>query len=378
MSKCTLSLKVLLIVCFLPCLSLASEKVLPVDVSFLIVDTKWHETRGAQVCEIQHGVLSAFRGYRMLYGEKEQIAEKVIQILNGYFDKSWVCKEAFADPGLKEKFSKDSQWSCFHVLKNLENEKKFLFSAVPPPKDFSSLKDYRGFVFHSPHIKMDREEFRSIYPGVVMIDNAFDGYEGNKYKMSQLLLGDTFTEAHKPLWKHYDKNEENLAERILEDFQSDLLVIKPLKEYCGKGVIILKREDLKKTLESMLDVKNKNEKDLDPAYRYWRKAKSSEFIVEEFIESEPIFVPHLEKTYIPTMRLVFLLFYDNGKIQIDCLGGYYNLPSISLEEGGSLNEICKSASTLPYFGKVEPELLKEAEAQIKEVLHIIYKKLLGL
>lgn len=378
MSKCILSLRVLLIVCFLPCLSLVSEELLPVDVSFLIVDTKWHETRGAQVCEIQHGVKSAFRGYRMLYGEKEQMAEKVLKILNGYFDKSWVCKDAFADPGLKEKFSNDSHWSCFKALEKLENEQKFLLSAVAPPQNLSSLKDYRGFVFLSPLINMDRERFRSMYPGVVLIDNAFDGYGGNKYKMSQLLLGDPFTEAHKPLWKHYDKNEENLAERILEDFQSDILVIKPLKEYCGKGVIILKREDLKETLEMMFKVNHKKDRDLDPAYIYWRKGKSSEFIVEEFIESEPVYVPHLEKTYIPTMRLVFLLFYDNGEIRIDCLGGYYNLPNVSLEEGGSLNETCKSASTLPYFGKVEPELLNEAEAQIKEVLHIIYKKRLGL
>lgn len=378
MLNCIGSLRILLTIYLLLNLPLVADELVPVDVSFLIVDTKWHETRGAQVCEIQHGVLSAFRGYRMLYGEKEQMAEKVLKVLNGYYTTSWVCKQAFSDPGLKEKFASDPHWSCFKTLAKLGDEKKFLLSALSPPKNFSSLKDYRGFVFLSPLFNMDREAFRGMYPGVVLIDNAFHGCAGNKHAMSKLLLGDPYTEAHKPLWKHYHKDEENLAEKILEDFPSNLLVIKPLKEFCGKGVIILKREDLKQTLESMFQTKDKWEKNQDPAHKYWRKRKASEFIVEEFIESTPIFVPHLEKTYIPTMRLVFLLFYDKGEIRIDCMGGYYNLPSTSVEEGGTLNETCKSASKLPYFEKVEPGLLKEAEAQIKEVLHRIYKKQLGL
>ena len=378
MFQCIRLLRVLFTAYFLHCLPLMAEGFLPVDVSFLIVDLKWHETRGAQVCEIQQGLKSTFRGYRMLYGENEQMAEKVLGVLNRYYEKSWVCDRNFADPGFKEKFAKDSHWSCFKSLERLSDPDEFLLKALPPPTDFSSLKDYRGFVFLSRLYNMNRETFRSIYPGMVLIDNAFQSCVGNKYNMSKLLIGNPYTEAHKPMWKYYHITEENLAERILKDIPSDLLVIKPLKEYCARGVIILKREDLKETLEYLFEGKNKKVEVTDPAYEYWKNGTSSEFIVEEFIESEPVFVPHLGKTYIPTIRLVFLLFYDKGEIQIDCMGGYYNLPRVSLEEGGSLNEICKSASKVPYFEKVESKLLKEAETQIKEVLRIIYLKQLGL
>ena len=350
---------------------------LPVDVSFLIVDLKWHPTRGAQVCEIQHGIMSAFNGYRMLYGDEGQMAEKVLGRLNNYFQNSWVSLKVFADPGLKKKFTEDPQWSCFNCMVDLAKENKFLSNAVPIPHDTSSLMDYRGFVFFSPRFLLDREKFRTMYPGVVLIDSAFDGYVSNKLSMTKLLVGNSYTEAHKPMWGHYNKKEKNLAERILRDIPSDKLVIKPVNQYCGTGVIILKRENLKDTLKSMFKKKNKKLY-TDPAYEFWRTRRASKFIVEEFVESEPIFVPHLGKTYCPTMRTVFLLFYDQGKIQIDCLGGYYNLPSVSLEEGGSLNEVCKSASELPYYEKVEPELLKKASEQVKEILHIIYQKRLGL
>lgn len=314
----------------------------------------------------------------MFYGEKEQIAEKVVGALNGYYKKSWVCEKAFADPAFQEKFIEDPHWTCFESLKKLEDKKQFLLNAVPPPHDFSSLKDYRGFVFLSPQFNFNRETFRNMYPGVVLIDNAFENCAGNKHNMSKLLVGDPYTEQHKPIWGHYHKDEENLAERILEEISSDLLVIKPLKEFLGKGVIILRREELKDTLEYIFDKKMKKHQVTDRAYEFWRKGKESEFIVEEFIDSEPIFVPHLGKTYCPTMRLVFLLFYDQGEIRIDGLGGYYSLPSVSLEEGGSLNEVCKSACKEPYYGKVEPGLLKEAEAQMKQLLSIIYLKQLGL
>lgn len=350
---------------------------LPVDVSFLIVDLKWHEERGAQVCEIQHGVRSAFKGYAMLHEEHERIADKVLGILNGYFRKSWVKATDFADPGLRKQFINDPHWSCFESLKELEKQHDFLVNGARKPKNPYSLKDYQGFVFLSPSTKMNRKAFCNKYPGVVLIDNAFDGYAQNKYKMTTLLMGDPYTEAHKPIWGHYFTKDANVAERILEDIPSDLLVIKPLREYCGRGVIILKREDLKATLDDLFDKKKRKERrEEDPAYKFWKNGNTSEFIVEEFIDSTPIFVPHLGKTYYPSMRLVFLLFYDQ-EIRIECLGGYYNLPSVSLEEGGSLNEMCKSASTIPYFEKVEPGLLKEAAEQIKKVLYIVYQKQLG-
>lgn len=375
MVTCNRVLRMTFVAFFVCCLPLMAS--LPVDVSFLIVDLKWHETRGAQVCEIQHGVKSAFKGYRFLYGDEEQMAGKILVKLNNYFPNSWVFPKDFADPGLKEKFVEDPQWSCFSSLTDLMKDNKFLLDAIPPPDDWSSLMDYRGFVFCSPHFLLGREKFRTMYPGVVLIDSAFDGHVANKYIMTKLFMGDSYTEAHKPLWGYYTKKEKNLAEKILNDIPSDKLVIKPLNEYCGRGVIILKREELKATLKSLFKKKNKKTY-TDPAYEFWRNGSASEFMVEEFIESEPVFAPHLGKTYCPTIRTVFLLFYDQGKIQIDCLGGYYNLPGVSFEEGGTLNQVCKSSSGVPYFEKVEPELLKEASEQIKEVLHIIYKKRLGL
>lgn len=363
------------LLCLIPLKAICS---LPVDVSYLIVDVKYHPTRGAQICEIQHGVYSGYRGNIFLYEEHERIQTKLLGHLSSYYENSWVTPSAFADEETKRLLSKNPKWTCTEELKDIEGSKSFLSKATKHPKDTFSLKSYGGFVFISPKPNTEREEFRDKYPGVVLIDNAFSGYAHNKLSMTKLLMGDPYTEEHKPVWGHYYRDEKDLVEKILNDIPSKLLVIKPVDEFLGTGVIILKREDLKETLDYLFDTKRKKPTADDPAYEYWGKKKATELLVEEFIESEPIAVSHLEgKLFSPTIRLSFLLFFDKNGIRIECLGGYYNLPSVSISQKGSLNEIHKSACRPPFYEKVDPELMNEATTQIKKVLYIVYQKLLG-
>ena len=351
-------------------------KYLPIDVSFIIVDLKYNEERGAQICEVQHGVPSAFRGHAMLYEGKNLIAEHLLNGLSGYYEKSWAAIDSFADPSTKKLLKDDAHWSKVSSFKELEQTQEFLNYAVRPVKDPSDLSQYHGFVFMSPNTAIDREIFQKKYPGVVLIDNAFYNYADNKFKMTDLLMGHPLTEQHKPKWGLYQKNDENLADKIITEIGSDILVIKPTHEYLGKGVIILRKEELKSTLEHLFN----NSRDFqDPAYTYWKDNKSRDFLVEEFIEVLPVSFPHLEnKFYSPTLRLVYLLFYDKQEIHIKSLGGYYTLPKNSLCEEGSLNEQYKSCIRMPFFGKVDPVLREAAESDMYEVLKVIYMKLLNI
>ncbi len=350
---------------------------LPVDVSFLIVDTKYNEERGAQICEIQHGCLSGFTGNVTLHERQDRIVEKLVAKLSSLFDQSFVAAHAFVDPTTNKLLSEHDQWIHVDQVKDFDTNKDFLPRAVLHPEDPQDMSTYHGLVCISPMMRMDRDQFRSSYPGVILIDNAFYSYATSKLKMSEFLMENAFTKEHKPKWGRYHRSENGLKERIDREIGSDLYVLKPLEEFNGTGVIIFKKEDLQFTLDCLFNKKINSLHAHDKAYEYWRNSNAAEFIVEEFIEVEPVSVPHLGgNLYCPTLRLAFLLFYNKNSIEITGLGGYYTLPRKALNEPGSLNECYKSYVVLPHFAKADPEIREKAEDQIKEVLKILYQKLL--
>lgn len=352
---------------------------LPVDVSFLIVDTKYNEERGAQICEIQHGGLSGFTGNVNLHERKDRIVEKLVDNLSSRFERCWAAPKAFVDPTIKRLISEHSQWTHVNQLKDFDTNPDFLMKATLKPKNPHDLSSYHGLVCISPVMRMDRDQFQSNYPGVILIDNAFYSYATSKAKMTELLMEHPFTKDHKPKCGLYNKNENDLAERIEREIGSDLFVLKPIDEFNGKGVIIFRKEELQLTLDYLFKRKSNGLVINDKAYDYWRNGNESEFLVEEFIEVEPVSVPHLDgNLYCPTLRLAFLLFYSNNTIDIVSLGGYYTLPRKALNELGSLNEQYKSYVVPPHFAKADPEIQEKAENQIKEVLKIVYQKLLGI
>lgn len=352
---------------------------LPVDVSFLIVDTKYNEERGAQICEIQHGGLSGFTGNVNLHERKDRIVEKLVDGLSSLFERSWVAPQAFVDPTIKRLLSEHNQWTHVNQLLDFNINSDFLSKATRSPKKSNDLSTYHGLVCISPAMRMDRDEFRANYPGVILIDNAFYSYAISKAKITELLLAHPLTKEHKPKCGLYNKHDNNLSERIDREIGSDLYVLKPIDEFNGKGVIIFRKEDLNMTLDYLFKRKSNGLYINDKAYDYWRNGNEAEFIVEEFIEVEPVSVPHLEgNLYCPTLRLAFLLIYSKNTIDIVGLGGYYTLPRKALNEPGSLNERYKSYVVPPHFAKADLEIQEKAEIHIKEVLKIVYKKLLGI
>lgn len=353
-----------------------SARSLPVDASFIVVDLKYNEERGVQICEIQHGAPSAFKGHAMFHEGSDLIAYKLIDKLSSFFDKSWIVLDCFADPALRRLLSNDPRWS--HI-NDFEQDPEFLTKSALPVQDPSNISAYHGFVFLSPVLRMDRDKFRKKYPGVILTDNAFYDYADNKYKMTKLLAEHPFTKQHKPKWGIYNRNDKNLADRINGEIGSDLLVIKPTNEYQGEGVIIFRKEELQDVIHYLFSGEKPSVYITDRAYRYWGKKKAREFIVEEFIPVDPILVPHLDgKPYCPTLRFAFLLLYDQHQIDITTLGSYYLLPKVSLSDEGSLNERYKAYVHSFYFAKADPEISAAAEVQMKKILEIIYKKLLGL
>lgn len=359
---------------------IAEDLKLYVDVSYLTVDLKYHSERGAQICEIQQGAPSMLTGHTVSNGGRCQIVYNLLEELNKFFEHSWAVRGAFSDPVVRSAFLYDEKWTMIETVQFLSKDQLFLNCAAQPVKDLSDISSYHGFVFAAANKNDNRAKFQDKYPGVILIDNATFQLRRDKYNMTQLLMGHPLTEKHKPKWGIYSKvTEEGLAQKINEEIGSDLLVIKPIDGFHGKGIIMLKKEDLKEAFDYIFKRKPKGLSEAEAAYEYWLDDDSDQFLIEEFIEVEPVALSHLEgKLYSPTLRLAFLLIYNRLNIEVIYLGGYNYYPSVAITEEGSLTDKYKTAYRAPFHSKGDPEILNKAADQMKKVLSIVYQKLLGL
>jgi len=353
---------------------------MPVDISFAIVDLKYNTERGAQICEIQHGVSSSFKGCTFVNEGSNPIAQNLLKELDKFHDQSWLLFGAFMDETVEDVFIKDKKWILFPTLRTITLSTRFLIESSLPINDPADINTYHGLAILKPSLIKDRESLQDKFPGVIFLDNAIYSHRRDKHKMTELLMGHPLTKKHKPKWGLYQlENEEGLIDLINNDIGSDLLVIKPLRDSLGRGVIILKRDDLNEVMEYLFKRKPQGLPNTDPAYEFWLTTKEDCFLVEEFIDAQPVSVPHLDgKLYAPTIRLAFLMIYNKKEIEIVCLGGYYKFPEKSLSEEGSLNERYKTCCEPPYYSKGDPETMKLAEEQIKNVLFCLYQKFLGI
>ena len=197
--------------------------------------------------------------------------------------------------------------------------------------------------------------------------------------MSQLLMTDDKLSQIKPAWQVYKKGySQKLIDQINQDFSSDILVIKPRAGLQGRGIIILEKNDLKPTLEDIFSGDANLANNPDKALNWWAGDKHSNFLIEEFIESDPVYAPHLsDGLYDGTMRVPVVLTYDNDNIQVHCLYMWWKLPPKSLNEEGTLTEKHKSFSRAPNtYVHVDEEVAEKVREHLEETLPILYRQLL--
>ena len=103
-------------------------------------------------------------------------------------------------------------------------------------------------------------------------------------------------------------------------------------------------------------------------------------MVEEYIESDPIYPPHMGNLpFNATMRLVFVLAYHEEKVRLHYLGAYWIIPEKSLHDAGTLHEKCKAyVLGTDYYSKVSKETLDIVEKELKEPLILMYKRMIGI
>lgn len=300
------------------------------------------------------------------------MVKNLADVLKEYHTKGWFLKNDIRDPYTDEALSSIG-WKGMESVEELLEDEEFVRIAAFPYEGLTKVSQYGGVLFARSSSLSPFYEFKEKYPNVVVLDEATLGHCGDKLKSSILF---TFPELvrFKPVWNLYSKDyTPELANQIMEDMHSELVVIKPRRAAKGNGVIVCSSENLDETLEYILTGEESLLDDPDASYRYWAYDRSQSFIVESYVPSTPTPIAHLEnRCFDPTMRVVYVLVHSDNQINLHRLGSYWKLPEMSLDQEGSLNDLHKSCGKLPYFSTVDPDLDEEVQAQVRECFHHLY------
>lgn len=354
---------------------------IPADLSFIVIDLKYNSNDGVKICETQQGIGCAFEGPEFFEGRRTAFGALFVDFLEPYFDRYWYVKKGMSGE-FRRAFKSDAKWKAiphFSSIFTQKSSKKYVNKHV---KDKTKLSDYHG-LFTCYYKGIDKKKLQDI-TGVIFLNRAFLQSFGNDTKTDKLGMSNLFTideklSELKPDWNLYPKGySQELIDQIKEDFSSDLLVIKPRAGFQGRGIIILHKDDLADTLAYIFSGDPILKQDPDKAHNWWATDKHDNFLIEEFIESDPVYAPHLsDDLYDGTMRVPIVFTYDQGVIDLQVLYMWWKLPPKSLNEEGSLNEKHKSFSQAPNtYVLVEPEVRQQVERQLKDALPILYQHLL--
>ncbi|MEM1282962.1 MAG: hypothetical protein AAGG81_05355 [Chlamydiota bacterium] len=353
---------------------------IPADISFVIIDLKYNEKDGVKICEVQEAIGSRFFGVEFLSQKKGEVAERLTDILARYTHRLW-----YYTPGISQEFLPlfRNSFNCKGIfsINGLLKDKSFTKYNKKRVKSPFSLSDYHGIIVsHYEHLS---PAFVSKMKGVLILNKAFLPHFGSscctdKLPMSLLFDHDKELKALKPKWKLYEKQySKEFVDEILNDFSTDYLVIKPRIASRGRGVLIIRRNQLDETLQYIFGDCPKLTSDPDNSYHYWDYDQRPDFLVEEFYQSTPVTVSHLgNKPYDGTVRIPTVFTYNQGKVDVDFLYIFWKFPRKSLDDDGTLTETHKSFSgSQDHFELVDPKTKANIEIQIKEPLLKLYQRL---
>jgi len=124
----------------------------------------------------------------------------------------------------------------------------------------------------------------------------------------------------------------------------------------------------------------------DKKYSYWLKNSDDTFIIEKYYKSDYICCLHpLEKEcsyqkeyqYDATMRIAFILQYNENKITYQFLGGFWKLPLKALQEKGTVNEKTISYCKPPFYTAIDQILLDEVNIHMEKAMLLLYEIMLN-
>lgn len=351
----------------------------PVDVCYMVADLKYNARQGVKICEIQQASLSLFNGDTYRNPLEDSIHTELLRVLSTYNKNGWVLSEGLADKNLIAALASAPSWENPKDLVQLFSDITFREKSKQAVADPYDIASYQGFLYTSWTQLSVIADFETRIPGMVIMDKSSFPFWVDKYLMTELFAGDEQLSTFKPKWGNYKKvYTKALASKIASDLGCGTFVIKPRGEFMGKGVIIVTLQDLDEVLRYIITKEGALASVEDVAYSAWQNDTFDTFIVEEFVASDLIRLPHMEnKTYQPTMRVAFLLTYNKKEHGVHFLGEYWKTPEVSIDDEGDFMAKNKDICEPPYYLAVDPKTIQTVHDALRTSLPLLHAKMMS-
>ena len=238
----------------------------------------------------------------------------------------------------------------FSSLRDLERS-SFFNRLAKDEKEFDerSIKSYKGILVYKyrddrePRHLRELESFKKRFPQFLVIDGVSRPFAANK-ELTDILFDDDELRQFRPQTRVYKKRySRGLAERINNDFNCNKYVIKPLNSGMSNGVVVVPKKKLDKALRRITrntDSAGSATYNYRPtsttSWGYWKGDRNPGFIVEEYVPSKLLTVHG--RRFDPTIRMVFVVHHDEGRIAVNFLESWWKIPTRSLDDNCCLTQ----------------------------------------
>lgn len=277
------------------------------NISYMVADLKYNTIDGVKICEVQHGALSALSG---------DINGSIVKNIANYFDQydmlKWVSTTVYTPLRLElEKHGWISK-----PLHSIISDSQFVYCVD---------NHINALVYAT--IDIVNTKFNTLYPSIIFLDLPTLPYWKDKYKMNSLII------LHKAEWV------------LLENYKNeyDKIVLKPLHECMGRGIIVINDEN-------KLNI------------------NSEKYLVEKYYPSDYLIINN--EKYDATLRIVFILNNQNYEL----MGAYWKIPENPIHIG-TLYQQHISMNHGPYY-EIDNNLLMLINEQVKESMLSMYENML--
>ncbi len=153
---------------------------------------------------------------------------------------------------------------------------------------------------------------------------------------------------------------------------ADLMVIKPTFSSLSYGVNIINQARLEPFLKLILQDSAKIPRLAHRSLSYWKYSKQAHFVASEYVPSQIIYKDG--NPYDPTMRVMYIMYHNQGVIHVNVLGGFWKIPVKPLNE--SLANPTETHVTIAHAGDYfSGILLEQAESlRMKQLMAPVLAK----
>ncbi len=337
----------------------------PADITLGLADIKYNHGT-FKIIECGNGQHSGIRRHSIYINNKECTQETpywsiIEHLLNTYKLPVWFVGQLpfqSFQPFLRPPHDKHRPSTFDNLIAALGPD---IHKNIPLPKP-KTIREHTGIVLYRAPSRNSQQSpvfsaFSNNFLHFVLINSLSSRYFHSK-DATYRLFEDAGLHNYIPDYAIYPaRYNQKLAQEIIARFPSTaMFIIKPLNQSRARGVSVVAAENLNTHLQHLFGTTPFAPKETK-SIGYWRTSKDTHCIISEFVPSQKVTYENI--VYEPTMRIIFLMTHECGKVTVHILGGCWKVPPYGITDDSA--NLTEQYATNPDIHGTEIRVIIEEE-----------------